>query len=1028
MKILTKRKWIFIIFFLIVITIIRVSWMNFIEKLDYPSAPTANQGELDLRSWDFSSKQTFMLNGEWEFYPNSLATSNSLPEHNKKYLRIPSINSWDESFEGQDDFRYGTYRLKILINDTDIPTLGLRLNSVKDATSIYVNGQLIGGSGTLAIKENQHEADTIPYSVSFDTDQSEIELLIHVSSNLKEAGILKPIRLGTIDAINHRVYISNNLQLLLCVVLTLHLIYGIILFFIGSTQRKGMVYFSLLLFSAVISVLVSDDRLLFTWLSIDYELQVKITFLSYIGVAAFIPPFIHNLFPNPRNKRMIRYFSLYCMLDIGFVLISSSKDIINLIQIVLGSVLILSVMISINILRKFINEIEGIIFLIIGCLSIAVNLIWTSNLSDASIDMMHYPFDLIFAILSFTAFWFKRFFIATSDAKKLAVQLQLEDQRKDDFLIKTSHELRNPLHGIMNMVQTILDDKEKPPSNEHKKHLSIAIDISKRLSLLLNDLLDVTRLKQKTIQLNMNRVHLQVVTAGVIDMLKFLGDKKPVKFKIEISNTFPPVLADENRLIQILFNLLHNALKFTDEGTIIIRASRINGMAHIEIEDTGVGMNPEEIERIFKPFEQASENNRTDSSGIGIGLSICKELVELHNGDLSLKSTSEKGSIFTFTLPILNESVEAEGTSPSKIENQMIGKVAATIEHVHPDQFCALKDIHLNKRMKILAVDDDPINLYVLQNVLKNDGYEITTVSNGFQAVAKLEIESYDLVISDVMMPQMSGYELTKIIRNRFSLIELPVLLLTARTRSEDILTGLQSGANDYITKPVDSWELKARVRVLSELKLTFEERLRMEGAWLQSQIQPHFIFNTLNSIAALSMMDTPRMQLLLEEFSNYLRLSFDFKNTEPTVPLDYELSLVRSYIYIENERFSNRLTVVWEIDDPIDIHVPPLSIQTLVENAVKHGILKKTSGGTIRIQIRKQNTFTTISIIDNGQGIPEDKLQDIFNQNDDYSKEQGIGLLNTDRRLRQLYGKGLVLKSKTGQGTVVSFSIPNNE
>lgn len=91
MKILTKRKWIFIIFFLIVITIIRVSWMNFIEKLDYPSAPTANQGELDLRSWDFSSKQTFMLNGEWEFYPNSLATSNSLPEHNKKYLRIPPL-------------------------------------------------------------------------------------------------------------------------------------------------------------------------------------------------------------------------------------------------------------------------------------------------------------------------------------------------------------------------------------------------------------------------------------------------------------------------------------------------------------------------------------------------------------------------------------------------------------------------------------------------------------------------------------------------------------------------------------------------------------------------------------------------------------------------------------------------------------------------------------------------------------------------------------------------------------------------
>ncbi|WP_347835123.1 response regulator [Gracilibacillus sp. JCM 18860] len=234
----------------------------------------------------------------------------------------------------------------------------------------------------------------------------------------------------------------------------------------------------------------------------------------------------------------------------------------------------------------------------------------------------------------------------------------------------------------------------------------------------------------------------------------------------------------------------------------------------------------------------------------------------------------------------------------------------------------------------------------MLTYLLERENYEIFTVTSAMEGIAQLEKQRYDLVISDVMMPQVSGYELTRLIRERYSISELPILLLTARTRNEDILTGFQSGANDYVKKPVDSTELKARVRALIELKLSIEERVRMEGAWLQSQIQPHFLYNTLNSIAALGEIDLPKMQALLEEFSNYLQLSFDFKNSDPMVPLEHELSLVRSYLYIEQERFRDRIKVCWEIEPNINVFLPPLSIQPLVENAVRHGILQRKEGG----------------------------------------------------------------------------------
>ncbi|MNI39291.1 Sensor histidine kinase YpdA [compost metagenome] len=288
-----------------------------------------------------------------------------------------------------------------------------------------------------------------------------------------------------------------------------------------------------------------------------------------------------------------------------------------------------------------------------------------------------------------------------------------------------------------------------------------------------------------------------------------------------------------------------------------------------------------------------------------------------------------------------------------------------------------------------------------------------------------LGTEQWDLLIADVMMPHMSGYELTQRVREHYSVSELPVLLLTARSQPADIYTGFLSGANDYVTKPVDALELKYRIRALTTLKQSMNERLRIEAAYLQAQIHPHFLFNTLNSIMALSDIDTEKMRKLGNAFASFLRISFDFLNTGELVELSHELELIETYLYIEKVRFEDRLSIVWEVEPHINLLLPPLSIQPLIENAVKHGLLSQSKGGTVHIRIARQDSFTLIEVKDNGKGIEQEKVIQLLNPI--MKGKSGIGLSNTNRRLIQLYGQGLSISSKLNEGTTVSFVVPNN-
>lgn len=1021
-----RKKWAIVSILLVVAIIaIRIGWLYNLTTYDYHEQPKAKEGLLDLREWDHSTSKTLRLDGEWAFYPSQSVTD--LNEAAKQYRQVPrrSQTQLNQSEDPQYSIQSGTYRLRILLNEEDEQIFGIRINEVRNALVVYVNSAFVNYIGNPAYYASAEKMSNIPTTIELVPENGEVDLVVHVANSASTGSIAKSIRFGTIEAIDKRVALSNQLQLLLAVFLLIHSFYALLLYILGG-KSKGLLYFSIMMILGVGSVLTADDKLLFSWFQIEYGWSLKIVHLIYIGVMVCMPLLFQHLFPSNLSQKYFYRFMMIVGVYTLFIVLAPVQMILSL-GALLGLVMMISVILSAFILWKAIPSEKDAIYLLIASLIMGVNIGWVIILKNFSAEYMHYPFDIMFALFAFSAFWLRRFFRAIEETKSLSKKLQVEDKRKDTFLINTSHELRNPLHGMMNLTQTMLNDGQEPLSMKQKERLALHLQISKHMSLLVEDLLDITRLKEKRIQLTWQNISFPSVVTGVMDMMKPSVEDKKVAILLAINDDFPLLWGDEQRFVQIMFNLLHNAVKFTEQGAITIRATVEGHLARIEVEDTGIGIREEIINTIFEPYEQGGTDETNLVEGLGLGLTICKNLVELHGGTIYVESIVGQGSIFSLTFPLAKEKNSVISLSNHQSSTEDLTCQIENIETSLLDEEAVDQEGLSKTKSNILIVDDDPMNLQVIQNLLEIDSYHVTTATDAKKALAVLKKEPIDLVISDVMMPNISGYELTRQIRKQYSLAQLPILLVTARTRSEDVLVGFTAGANDYITKPVDALELKARVHALTSLKIALEEHVRLESAWLQSQIQPHFIFNVLNTIASFGITDVQKMQALLEEFSNYLRLSFDFKNADPVVPLEHELALVRSYIYIEQQRFGERLQVEWSIEPHINLFVPPLSIQPLVENAIKHGLFSSPGNGTVRIDINKTETHYEIIVSDNGRGMTEERVATLVEQLEKGTEKIStrVGLRNINLRLKQLYDENLIVESTPSIGTTVRFMIP---
>jgi two-component system sensor histidine kinase ChiS len=415
-------------------------------------------------------------------------------------------------------------------------------------------------------------------------------------------------------------------------------------------------------------------------------------------------------------------------------------------------------------------------------------------------------------------------------------ELQQLDKLKDEFLANTSHELRTPLNGIIGIAESLVDGATGELPDKTISNLALIVSSGRRLSNLVNDILDFSKLSHNNMELEIKPIGMREITEVVLTLSQPLIGKKTLELINAISPEVPLVDADENRMQQILHNIIGNAIKFTEKGTVRVSAEVVNSSSKllqegytkivqshelstknqqlaITVADTGIGIPEDKLERIFGAFEQGDGSTAREYGGTGLGLAVTKQLVELHQGELWVSSKVGEGSKFIFTLPISQDQFQAnQYVSPISTINKIKNSQAenSAIEPLIQREIIA----SVSGELKILIVDDEPVNIQVLINNLSVLKYEVTQASNGFEALEIIENGFRpDLILLDVMMPRMSGYEVCQIIREKFPAIELPIVMLTAKNQVTDLVEGFNSGANDYLSKPFSKNELLARIK-----------------------------------------------------------------------------------------------------------------------------------------------------------------------------------------------------------------------
>jgi len=389
---------------------------------------------------------------------------------------------------------------------------------------------------------------------------------------------------------------------------------------------------------------------------------------------------------------------------------------------------------------------------------------------------------------------------ARQEIEERAKQLDQASRYKSQFLANMSHELRTPLNSLLVLARLLAQNPNGNLTGKQVEYATVIHSSGSDLLRLINDILDLTKVEAGKMEINPERFAL----AGLIEDLRGvfgpLTEEKRLAFTIDAGPGVPAdVFTDKQRLRQILYNLLSNAVKFTEHGHVELRIETAAGQPGgdswiiFSVADTGIGIGRDNLTSIFSAFQQADGTTSRRYGGTGLGLAICREVAARLGGEVTVRSELGRGSTFSLHLPLGQHA----GTYPRPLAfDDKVAPVPAAMPH------------EVLRGHKVLVVDDDPRNSFVLTDVLEMHGMTVVQATDGRKAIAELSAGDIDLVLMDVMMPQMDGYETTRAIRRMPQYTRLPVITVTARAMQGDREKSIDAGATDYITKPIDIEEL----------------------------------------------------------------------------------------------------------------------------------------------------------------------------------------------------------------------------
>ncbi|MCP4298460.1 MAG: response regulator [Proteobacteria bacterium] len=417
--------------------------------------------------------------------------------------------------------------------------------------------------------------------------------------------------------------------------------------------------------------------------------------------------------------------------------------------------------------------------------------------------------------------------------QKMEKRLLHSKQSKREFLENLSEELVGPLKEISERAENLLGNSPSEKVGIVSTNLNIIRSSCQHLSNIIDSFVVFSKLNQEILSIEKQSINCKELFESLHKSASKQALDKHLKLIFNVEENLDQIHGDPKRLHQILSHLILNSIKSSSDGKIAVTLKKDRDLARFSITDNGSGLSQEQLEGLFQPLSQKS-NSVFLNEGIGVGISfaICKSLIELHGGTIKVQSLQSVGSIVSFTIPLEStpekkERLDAQttGSSDDLPFNSIPGTNYSHLDTAITEDSC---------KPLILVVDDERINLLTLGYMLELNGYRVTTASGSLQALEIIQKNRPDLILLDLMMPIMDGFEMCRRVRENFSPNELPILILTAKHNKEDLIAGFQAGANDYLSKPFNREELLSRIKVQLQIRENTqlkEEIIRREKA-----------------------------------------------------------------------------------------------------------------------------------------------------------------------------------------------------
>ncbi|MEP0985318.1 response regulator [Ekhidna sp.] len=736
---------------------------------------TPMSGQVNLINHDFQAIESFSLNGEWIFYPSQFVDPKTGTGEKPFLIQVPK--RWEQS--GLPAMGYGSYSLTIIKN-TDTQ-LALKVPDLFSAYQLYVNGEKLANMGVPGVTKEDEQPGRRHHLVSLAHIKSDtLHLVIHISNFVhSKGGLGSPITLGTLSSMMDEKFVNDVYDVFMAGCLIMGAFFFLGLYVYGRREKMAM-YFSFFCVVYAYRIIGWGNYVLHDLIDMPYRIGMTIEYSTFYLTAFFFCLYLKHLFPEETPKKVANFF-IYMSLIWSLMTLLPVHIFTRLNEPFLLLVLCGMFFAGFVYFRAIVSGKKGAkysvystigIFVVFSMKSLAyLNVIEEILLVTMIGQLIFFLFQSLILSEHFTHSWR----LAKREAESAA-------KAKSDFLSIMSHEIRTPLNSVIGTTYHLIEEKPRKDQLEELNNLKHS---SEYLLTLINNVLDYSKIDAGKLELELVNVDLKQFSSNIHNVFKSIAETKNIALNFNYDDRLPAIVEmDKTRVNQILTNLIGNAIKFTDEGNVNFIVSK--GIAEepsveviFKIEDTGIGISNDLRSRIFQSFEQASSSTTRKYGGTGLGLSITKQLVEQMGSKIYLESEIEKGSVFYFSL------------------NLLIKEDLDTVAH---KKALKLTDY------KVLLVEDNDMNVLIAKRLLEKWEMKVDVAGNGEEAIEMVEASEYDIILMDLQMPVMDGYEASRILRNKG--YDLPILALTASAMFEKATKTSTAGLDGVVTKPFNPHDL----------------------------------------------------------------------------------------------------------------------------------------------------------------------------------------------------------------------------